>query len=92
MKHHFLKVEDKLSLSAPRPIKRANEEDNHHYLMPFDDHPEEDGILTNPRSIMKMRVEKGELPWADLRIQIQNLSNQLFNTWCQKVLGFFEGW
>lgn len=68
---HFWMAVDKLPMSAPPPFRSTDEEDNHHYLALFDDHLKGDahGILINPRSIPRMRVEKGELLYADLRFE-----------------------
>lgn len=33
-------------------------------------------------------MEKGELPWSDLRFQSKTQSNQLSDAWCLKVMGF----
>lgn len=54
----------------------------------FNDHPERDVILINPRYNQTMRVKKGELPWSDLKFEYKIQSNLLFDPWFQKVLGF----
>lgn len=78
MKEHFWEAAKKLPLSAPPPFESTNEEGNHIYLNLFDDHPKVDGILITPSSILRMRVEKGELPWADLRFKSKtHLTNPL---------------
>lgn len=78
MKDHFWEAANKLLLSAPCLFESSKEEGNHHYLNLFDDHPKGDGILITPWSIPTMRIEKGELPWADLRFKFKtHLTNPL---------------
>lgn len=45
MKYQFWKATDELTRSAPPPFEFTEEEDLHHYLMMFDDHLEEDGVI-----------------------------------------------
>lgn len=70
----------RLTLSAPPPLESTDEEQHHHCLPLFDDHPREYGILINPWPILRMRIEKIDLPWADLRDESKTQFNQLFLT------------
>lgn len=56
----LLKI-DKLPLSVSPPVD-SNCEDNDQYLTLFDDNPEGESVLLTPRSMLRMRVEKAELP------------------------------
>lgn len=51
----------------PKLPSRARWRGHHNYLTLFDDHPEADGILINSPTILRMRVEKGEKSWYNLR-------------------------
>lgn len=53
----------------------------------LDDHPEGEGLLINPQSILKMRVEKAVLLWSNLIFDLKTHTNQLFGVWCLKVMG-----
>lgn len=46
--------------------------------------------LIRPRSILKMRVNKGKLAWLDLRFKSKTRPNQFFDAWCLKVMGFLR--
>lgn len=39
---------------------------------PFMDHEEGNGILIEPRSILRMRVEKGEVSWSDIEFKVKS--------------------
>lgn len=54
----------------------------------FDEHPKGEGVPITPHSILRMRVKKGELPWADIRLESKAQSNRSFDASCQKVLAF----
>lgn len=82
MKDHFWEGTDKLPLSTPPPCEDTEDDKNHEYLSLFDKHTKGEGLLIAPRSILRMRVKKGELPWADLRFESKTQSNQPFNAWC----------
>lgn len=66
---------DKLQLSSPS-FKSIDDVDYYHYLKLFDDHLDGDRILISPLSIVRMRVDKGELPCSDLRSESKTQSNQ----------------
>lgn len=39
-------------------------------------------MLISSRSILRMMVEKRELPWANIRFESKIESNQAFDLWC----------
>lgn len=51
--------EHELSLNALIPSEITDKEDNHQYLILFDDHPKEEGILVSSRFVLRMRIERG---------------------------------
>lgn len=57
---------DKLPLSAPISFGSIDKEDHHHYVT-FRRSQEGEGLLIGPRSVLRKRIEKGDLPWSDLR-------------------------
>lgn len=53
---------NKLPLSTPQSFEDTKEDENHQYLTLLNDHPEGEDVLIIPRSILRIRVKKGELP------------------------------
>lgn len=43
----------------------------HAYMTPFSDHKDDEGIILNPRSILRMRPESDEVPWTKLRFELK---------------------
>lgn len=43
------------------------------------------GVLLTTRSILRLRVEKGELSWANLIFEFKTQLNQSYDTWCHKL-------
>lgn len=75
----------KLPLSASISFESIDEEDLQQCLTLFDDLLKRVGILASPRTLLRMRVEKVELPWSKLRFELMTKTN-LFGACCMKVL------
>lgn len=62
----------------------------------FRDHPEGHGVTIPPRSILRMRVERSELPFSLMRFESKARCHDIFNAWAAHVLsqpdmpGFLE--
>lgn len=56
---------DMLLLIA-RQLEEVEGDEDHHYITLFEDYPKGERVLIAPRSIMRMRVERKELPWTDI--------------------------
>lgn len=65
----LLKGGNKPQLIDLPPFEKNEEYENHNYIILFNDHPKGEGVLISPRSIQRMRVEKGELPGVDARFE-----------------------
>lgn len=61
-----LEVTDKFSKDPPL-FEYTEEDENYKQLTLFDDYTEGQGVLISPYLILRMRVEKGELPRAGVR-------------------------
>lgn len=48
------------------------------HQVPFLDHKDGEGMLNHPRSILRMRVEKGEVCWSDVDFESEVL-NKLYS-------------
>lgn len=46
--------------------KSIDEEDTHLYQTLFNDHAGEVGVFVSPRSLLRIRIEKGEVTWSNL--------------------------
>lgn len=55
-------------------------------MTPFLDHKDNEGILPNPMSILRMRVEMAKVPWIKLLFEIKSQRNPLFADWMTKLL------
>lgn len=53
---------DKLPFSAYIPFESTYEKDHHNYLTLFDNHAKGNAILIGLRSVLRMRMEKDDLP------------------------------
>lgn len=86
MKHVFWDADVKLPCAASPPFEDNEKYEGHHYISLFDDHPKEEGVLISPESILRMRMERGELPWPRLG------SNQRDNPTKLSILGAWRFW
>lgn len=59
VKDIFRVMVDEVALGASIPSESVDEEDHHVYEALFVDHPEERVVLVNPRSMTKIKTEKG---------------------------------
>lgn len=53
----------------------------------FDYHLKGECGFDNSYSVLRMRIEKRELSWSDLRFESKRQINQLFDAWCLKAIG-----
>lgn len=53
---------DKFQLTASSPFEDTEEDEIYSYLTLLDDYHMDEGMLIYPHSILRMRMEKGELP------------------------------
>lgn len=56
----FWAIIDEIPLGSSVPFESAVEEEHHVYQTMFFDHPKGMGVDVNSRSVIKMRIEKGE--------------------------------
>lgn len=68
------------------PFESMDEDKHHDYQTLFGDHPEGEGIIVDPRSILRMRIEKVEVPWSDLRFETKAQSHRSYDAWVRKLL------
>lgn len=52
----------------------------------FRDHPEGHGVTIPPRSILRMRVERFELPFSLMRFESKARCHDILNAWAAHVL------
>lgn len=55
-------------------------------MTPFIDHKEGEGIYINPRSILRMRIERVKVPWTELMFETKSQSNSPFAEWISRLL------
>lgn len=53
---------------------------------PFMDHKEGEGIIIHPRSVLRMRVEKGEVCWSDIDFEAKSQTNASFGKWATALM------
>lgn len=70
VKDSFWAVVGKQNLGAVVP----HEGDGEAYQIPFEDDNEGDGIFINPQSSLRMRVDKVEVAWSDIRYESKSWS------------------
>lgn len=63
------------STSSERPLA------HHVYKTLFLDNKYGDGSMISPRSIFRMRVDKAEVPWSDIQIEIKSQRHLAFDKW-----------
>lgn len=75
-----------LLVIAPPPFKYMEEDEDHHHVSLFDDHPVGNGVTYKiSPSTLRMRVEREELPWAEARFESKTWSNLAFEARLQKT-------
>lgn len=60
------------------------------YKTPFMDHKEGEGILVNPRSILRIKVERTKVCWIELRFEAKSEGNVTFANWAPALLANIE--
>lgn len=58
----------------------------HGHQTPFLDHKEGEGIWIHPRSVTRMRVERGEVCWSDIDFEAKSQTNSSFVDWATKLM------
>lgn len=58
----------------------------HSHQTPFLDHKEGEGIWIHPRSVMRMRVERGEVCWSDVDFEAKSQTNSSFVEWATELM------
>lgn len=53
---------------------------------PFGDNEEGKGIMVEPRSILRMRVEKGKFCWSDIDFEAKSQTNPAFAQWAGDLM------
>lgn len=64
VKDNFWQAMDSLSLTAASSFKDMEEDDEHHYVTFLLVYPK--GVLTAPWSILRIRLERVQLPWTNI--------------------------
>lgn len=77
VKDQFWEMANKLPLTATIPLESTDEEDNHKYLILFDNHLKREEDFASPRSVL--RIEKGEVPCSKLKFESKTQTNH--NRW-----------
>lgn len=55
------------------------------YQALFGDHPEGEGVIVKPRSILRC-ISRRQVPWMDLRFDLKAESRQFHDAWVEMVL------
>lgn len=53
---------------------------------PFLDHKEGEGVWVHPRSVMRMRVERGEVCWSDVSFEAKSQTSPSFVEWSTALM------
>lgn len=80
VKDYSWAITDELTIDASISFESRDKEDNHRYETLFDNHPKETRVSLSPRSLLKMRIEKGEVRLLKLRSSRRPKCNQSYNT------------
>lgn len=79
MKDSFWEMAYEMPLGASIPVKSTVEDDNHKYQTLFEDNHEGIWLLESPRSLLRMRIKNGPLPWLELWLESNTQSNQSYD-------------
>lgn len=66
--YSFWHVVNELSLGATAPFEIIGQDEEEVYPTLFEDN-EGEGVLINPWSIMRMRMQKAETTWTEIRFE-----------------------
>lgn len=58
----------------------------HGHQTPFLDHKEWEGIWIHPCSVMRMRVERGEVCWSDVDFEAKSQTSSPFVEWATALI------
>lgn len=53
-------------MGAVIPLESIDKDEHHMYQTSFEDHPEGEGIIVKPRSILSIRIERAEVSSSHL--------------------------
>lgn len=56
------------------------------YKTPFMDHKKGEGILISPSSILRVRVERADIWWTDVKFEARCQTNLTFVSWASKMM------
>lgn len=56
----------------------------------FERPPQEEGVTINPRSILRMMIEKAEVQREDICFKLRSQNDQSYNVWVHKVLAILR--
>lgn len=70
---------------TPSAFKELEGNEEHHYLSLFDNHPKGEGVLIGRRSILKLKIEREEMSWADVWLEAVAF-DPIFKAWSKKIL------
>lgn len=78
----FWKVANENRTKAQLPFEQASNSSNEitflEYKTPFMDHEEGETVFTSSTSILRMRIERAEVPWTELQFEEKSQSNSIY--------------
>lgn len=77
----FWAMANELSLDTSAPFESTDEDEDHTYQTLFWDQGEGEGIVINPRSILRMCIKKAEAVSVDPQLQSKAQSHQYYDAW-----------
>lgn len=90
MRDYFWEQVDKNKDEAEFPSEPTSSSSRetvpHSHRTQFLDHKEREGIWIHPRSVMRMRVERGEVCWSDVDFEAKSQTNSSFVEWATKLM------
>lgn len=85
VRDYFWEQVDNTKDEAEFPFELASSSSSetipHGYQTPFLDHKEGEDIWIHPRSVMRMRVERGEVCWSDVDFEAKSQTSSSLVEW-----------
>lgn len=75
-----------MPLGATIAFEIVNEVEHHIYQNLFEDHSGGEGIAMDSWSILRMSIERADVPWSDLGFKSKTQSHQPYHAWVKKIV------
>lgn len=85
--YYWAKIEENRTAAPFEHLSSSSEESaSLEYNTPFMDHKEGEGIMIIPGWILRMRVERAELCWSNMKFEAKSQIDSIFASWTSKLM------